>query len=184
MMKRGPIAMAAVAALLVTLFGGSVAASALDSGVSLASIYVYDASLVPPAAAAATTPRADTRIGAFRIYDGSREVSPSRMRVSGAVSAAKGAERTLGPRFAPGKWLPHFEKHAGEFGYKNSVEYLKGVRDLVGREGVETFTRANGDRLFYDAARNEFAAMRPDGVLRTYFRPKDGADYWRTQIGG
>jgi hypothetical protein len=103
---------------------------------------------------------------------------------AGCCVAAKRAERTLGPRFTPGKWLPHFEKHAGEFGYKNSVEYLKGVRDLVGREGVETFTRANGDRLFYDAARNEFAAMRPDGVLRTYFRPKDGADYWRTQIGG
>lgn len=30
----------------------------------------------------------------------------------------------------------------------------------------------------------EFAAMRPDGVLRSYFRPKQGADYWREQIGG
>lgn len=104
--------------------------------------------------------------------------------VSDGVSAAKGAEKTLGPRFAPGKWLPHCEKHAAEFGYKNSVDYLKGARSLVGREGVETFTRANGDRLFYDAARNEFAAMRPDGVLRTYFRPKSGGDYWKSQTGG
>ena len=100
------------------------------------------------------------------------------------AQAAKGAERTLGPRFAPGKWLPHFEKHAAEFGYKNSVEYLKGARDLVGREGVQTFTGSNGDRLFYDAARNEFAAMKPDGVLRTYFRPKNGSSYWQGQTGG
>lgn len=102
----------------------------------------------------------------------------------GGKLAAKGAERTLGPRFAPGRWLPHFEKHASEFGYKNSVEYLKGARDLVGREGVETFTRTNGDRLFYDAARNEFAAMKPDGVLRTYFRPKNGSSFWQGQTGG
>jgi pyocin large subunit-like protein len=26
--------------------------------------------------------------------------------------------------------------------------------------------------------------VKPDGVLRTYFRPQDGIDYWTTQIGG
>lgn len=88
------------------------------------------------------------------------------------------------PRFAPGRWLPHFEKHAAEFGYRTPVEYLRGARDLVGRNGVQTFTRSNGDRLFYDAARNEFAVMRPDGVLRTYFRPQNGSEYWRIQTGG
>jgi RHS repeat-associated protein/uncharacterized repeat protein (TIGR02059 family) len=96
--------------------------------------------------------------------------------------AEEGTE--LGPRFAPGRWLSHFESHGAEFGYENSVQYLKGARELVGREGVETYTRANGDRLFYDPATNEFVAMRSDGVLRTYFRPKAGADYWKGQTGG
>jgi Bacterial TSP3 repeat len=97
--------------------------------------------------------------------------------------AAEASTKTL-PRFAPGRWLPHFEKHAAEFGYRTPVEYLKGARDLVGRGGVQTFTRANGDKLFYDAARNEFAVVKPDGVLRTYFRPQNGSEYWRTQTGG
>jgi Bacterial TSP3 repeat len=111
-----------------------------------------------------------------------------RTRLAGAgvlrgADAAAATTRAL-PRFAPGRWLPHFEKHAAEFGYRTPVEYLRGARDLVGREGVQTFTRTNGDRLFYDAARNEFAVLKPDGVLRTYFRPQNGSQYWRSQTGG
>ena len=111
-----------------------------------------------------------------------------RTRLAGAgvlrgADAAAATTRTL-PRFAPGRWLPHFEKHAAEFGYRTPVEYLGGARDLVGRQGVQTFTRTNGDKLFYDAARNEFAVLKPDGVLRTYFRPQNGSEYWRIQTGG
>jgi hypothetical protein len=111
-----------------------------------------------------------------------------RTRLAGAgvlrgADAAAAATKAL-PRFAPGRWLPHFEKHAAEFGYRTPVEYLRGARDLVGRSGVQTFTRSNGDRLFYDAARNEFAVLKPDGVLRTYFRPQNGSEYWRIQTGG
>ncbi len=111
-----------------------------------------------------------------------------RLRLAGAgvlrgADAAAATTKAL-PRFAPGRWLPHFEKHAAEFGYRTPVEYLRGARDLVGREGVQTFTRTNGDKLFYDAARNEFAVLKPGGVLRTYFRPQNGSEYWRIQTGG
>ena len=108
-----------------------------------------------------------------------------RTRLAGA-GVLRGTEVTTTalPRFQPGRWLPHFEKHAAEFGHRTPVEYLRGARDLVGRSGVQTFTRSNGDRLFYDAARNEFAVLRPDGVLRTYFRPQNGSAYWRSQTGG
>jgi hypothetical protein len=111
-----------------------------------------------------------------------------RTRLAGA-GVLRGADATAAatkalPRFAPGRWLPHFEKHAAEFGYRTPVEYLRGARDLVGREGIQTFTRTNGDKLFYDAARNEFAVLKPDGVLRTYFRPQNGSEYWRIQTGG
>ena len=108
----------------------------------------------------------------------------ARLLASGVLRGADIAATTTKalPRFQPGRWLPHFEKHAAEFGYRTPVEYLKGARDLVGRSGVQTFTRTNGDKLFYDAARNEFAVLRPDGVLRTYFRPTDGPNYWLEQI--
>ena len=90
----------------------------------------------------------------------------ARLLASGVLKGADVAAATTKalPRFQPGRWLPHFEKHAAEFGYRTPVEYLKGARDLVGRSGIQTFTRANGDKLYYDAARNEFAVMKPDGV--------------------
>ena len=45
-----------------------------------------------------------------------------------------------------------------------------------------TSPRTNGDKRFSRAARNEVAVMEPDGVLRTYFRPTDGPNYWLEQI--
>lgn len=167
--------------LALAAFGGLVTASswavsdaAHPSG---APSYSYDPS------APSTTPADNAHTDAGRARRSTSNASRSSSSIS-RVRATKAGEKTLGPRFTPGKWLPHFEKHGAEFGYKNSMEYVKGARDLVGREGVEAFTRTNGDRLFYDAAKNEFAAMRPDGVLRTYFRPKTGAAYWKGQTGG
>lgn len=176
------LAIALAIAAGLGLFGVTVATA--DFNYDAPAHVVAPPERVAPVASPSTTATPNARIVALVARPAPTGVRRASTSSSSLSRAAKAGERTLGPWFAPGKWLPHFEKHAGEFGYKNSVEYLKGARDLVGREGVETFTRANGDRLFYDAARNEFAAMRPDGVLRTYFRPRDGADYWRTQIGG
>ena len=47
--------------------------------------------------------------------------------------------------------------------------------------GVETMTRPNGDKLIYDPKANLFAVARKDGAPRTFFKPRDGADYWKQQ---
>jgi RHS repeat-associated protein len=95
----------------------------------------------------------------------------------------KGASRGQ-DAFAAGKWLTHFEKHGAEFGYKNSVEYLRGGQKLLqGGPGVETFVRKNGDTLFYREATNEFGVRTQDGIIRTYFKPVEGKQYWSNQTG-
>ena len=120
------------------------------------------------------------------------KLSPStraRLANSGLLKGVDGAAETAKalPRFEPGRWLKHFDDHAAEFGYRTPVEYLRGARDFVARKDLETFTRVggrtDGDRLFYDQASNTFAVLRKDGVLRTYFRPRDGRAYWLKQIG-
>lgn len=84
----------------------------------------------------------------------------------------------------PEKLLEHFQKHGSEFGYQTADEYLQGARSLTGGgTGIETFTRANGDKLFYNTATNEFGVMSKDGIIRTYFKPVEGVDYWLSQIG-
>ena len=97
-----------------------------------------------------------------------------------AVKAARQGQRVC----APGRWLEHFEKHGAELGYKTSVEYLRGAQRLTaGDEGVQTFVRANGDSLFYNVATNEFAALNREGLIRTYFKPAQGSEYWLRQTG-
>jgi pyocin large subunit-like protein len=84
----------------------------------------------------------------------------------------------------PEKLLEHFQKHGAEFGFQTADEYLQGARALTsGGKGIETITRANGDRLFYNAATNEFGVLSKAGVIRTYFKPVEGLDYWLRQIG-
>jgi len=78
----------------------------------------------------------------------------------------------------------HFNTHGAEFGYKSADDYLRGARELTsGGNGIETFTRSNGDKLFYNPSTNEFGVLTKNGVIRTYYKPKEGIDYWRKQIG-
>jgi pyocin large subunit-like protein len=81
-------------------------------------------------------------------------------------------------RFAAGKWLSHFAKHGSRLGFKTSIEYLRGAQALTrGGPGVSKFQRGT-DTLFYKAATNEFAVLTNKGIIRTYFKPKDGIRYW------
>ena len=85
------------------------------------------------------------------------------------------------PNFAPGRLQSHFERHGAEFGYRTAEEYLQGARALVqGGEGVETLARG-GDTLYYRASTNEFGVMSRERVIRTYFKPVQGARYFANQ---
>jgi pyocin large subunit-like protein len=97
-----------------------------------------------------------------------------------AASAAPRPVATL-PNFAPGRLQSHFEKHGAEFGYRTAEEYLQGARALVaGGEGVETLARG-ADTLYYRATTNEFGVMSRERVIRTYFKPVQGAKYFTNQ---
>lgn len=88
--------------------------------------------------------------------------------------------------FRRGKLEAHFEKHRGEWPFRISkAEYERGARDLLrapsGRN-ILGHTRANGDILRYDKAKNVFACMAPDGKIRTCFRPAKKIHYWNEEI--
>jgi pyocin large subunit-like protein len=42
-------------------------------------------------------------------------------------------------------------------------------------------SRTNSDTLFYNKATNEFAVKASDGIIRTYFKPTDGINYFNNQ---
>jgi pyocin large subunit-like protein len=78
----------------------------------------------------------------------------------------------------------HFKKHAAEFGNITKEQYLKGAQDLVSSKpggNILTKVRPNGDTIFYNKISNEFAVKTSDGIIRTYFKPTDGINYFNRQ---
>lgn len=77
----------------------------------------------------------------------------------------------------------HCDKSGPDIGAKSLDECLTKVHAFIDHPptGAETMTRPNGDRLIYDPKGNLFAVARKDGAPRTFFKPRDGADYWKQQ---
>jgi RHS repeat-associated protein len=119
------------------------------------------------------------------LFDLTAAVGPAEVKagILFVATAKSGADRLIG--FAAGRWLEHFQKHGAEFGAKTAVEYLRGANALIRggiAEGVETFVRKGGDRLFYRESTNEFAVLARDGkTIRTYFKPREGRQYFDKQ---
>jgi hypothetical protein len=111
------------------------------------------------------------------------EAGLARLAVRGGVGLFRGFQGARVAQFASRAVLTsHFERHGAEFGAKTAKAYLRQAQSFVRREGLDSVTRSNGDRLLYDAAKNEFAAVAKDGTIRTYFKPKRGAEYWLDQL--
>ena len=110
----------------------------------------------------------------------------TRLRLRPARGPRAAETTAVLPRFKPGRWLPHFDDHAAEFGYKTPVEYLRGARDFVARIRRDVHPRRRPHQRRQALLRRGpqlFAVLKKDGVLRTYFRPKEGSEYWMSQIG-
>lgn len=77
----------------------------------------------------------------------------------------------------------HCDKSGEDIGAKSLDECLTKVHAFIDHPptGAQTMTRPNGDRLIYDPKGNLFAVARKDGAPRTFFKPRDGADYWKQQ---
>ena len=80
----------------------------------------------------------------------------------------------------------HFIKHKNEFigKFRNAEEYLKGAQNFFKRESddIIQYTRKNGDIIRYDTKNNIFGVITEDGTIKTMFKPKEGMEYFKTQI--
>ena len=76
----------------------------------------------------------------------------------------------------------HWDKHSSEFPGWTSEQYLARARELLSMQlvdgEVEQGTRSDGSISRYCYSANEFVATTNDGNLRTFFRPKQGREYW------
>jgi pyocin large subunit-like protein len=99
------------------------------------------------------------------------------------------ASETVRPRsnigFANEKRLEeHYEKHGAEFGRITKQDYLRQAQLLrdaaVGGPVLQT-VREDGVTTKFDRQTGAFVAFNPNGVIRTFFKPRDGERYFRRQ---
>ncbi|WP_150132159.1 hypothetical protein [Dokdonella koreensis] len=77
--------------------------------------------------------------------------------------------------------MQHWRKHRHRLPeFANAVQYVEAANTFLRRPpaGTLTKTRANGDRLYYDPARNLLGVASWQGLPRTLFRPYSGMGYW------
>lgn len=76
-----------------------------------------------------------------------------------------------------------FRTNGEDFGAATAEDYLRQVQAFTTRPpaGTERVERANGDILLYQASTNTFAVVSRQGVPKTMFKPRGGAEYWAEQ---
>jgi len=92
--------------------------------------------------------------------------------------------RGHGPGFkSPDRLEEHFHKHGSEFGKITVQDYLaraQQLRDIPAHGEVLELRRGDGVICRFDRASGAFLAFDPDGIIRTFFKPRDGENYfWR-----
>ena len=103
---------------------------------------------------------------------------------SGPADVKKADSSRPGIGFASQQKLrDHYQKHGREFGSISRDEYLRRAQELrdkgAGGDVLET-VRPDGVVSRFDQSTGSFIAFNRDGVIRTFFRPNDGAAYfWR-----
>ncbi|HKR87771.1 MAG TPA: hypothetical protein VJS38_06310 [Phenylobacterium sp.] len=160
-MRKAPLAAGALmAAALAVLAGCDNGPSAV--GKQAAGSQMATAGTTAPSAEA---PKVDHRKDPVKLVDGKPVWAASRR-----YSADESAQHA-------------FDRNGESFGAKNLDDYVRKAHAFVEHppKGVETFARANGDTLFYDAKANVFAVADKAGAPRTMFKPDDGAAYWQEQ---
>jgi pyocin large subunit-like protein len=78
----------------------------------------------------------------------------------------------------------HYKKHGAEFGRISQQEYLhlaQQLRDAPPSPDILQSVRPDGEFSKFDRKTGHFGAYNPDGTIRTFFIPKDGARYFRRQ---
>jgi len=79
-------------------------------------------------------------------------------------------------------WTSHFEKHGDEFPYNTKEEYLEGAIEVIENpDSLHKYEAEDGDEIYYLESENKIVFVTTDGIIRTYFRPSAGKDYYDRQ---
>jgi pyocin large subunit-like protein len=105
---------------------------------------------------------------------------------SGLFSGRQDSGSVAATGFFPGKLEEHYEEHGDDFKALLTIEeYEARAKNFFTREPTETtafFYDADGVLYRYDKDSNEFGMCRADGIMITYFLPRNKLIYWYRQV--
>ena len=79
----------------------------------------------------------------------------------------------------------HFQRHGEQMGCPSKESYNANAvkfANTVDRKNCVSFVAPNGTTFKYNKANGTFAAIKKDGIVITFFKPKEGYDYYKAQI--
>ena len=113
-----------------------------------------------------------------------------------ATQEQAGLERLASETYAsgtPNSWAnegtltDHYARHGADFGSQSMEDYAAKARDFFRDHGEGTIEvkidKTDGTIRVYDKASNTLGVYTPDGLTRTFFKPKAGLAYWLRQPG-
>ena len=76
----------------------------------------------------------------------------------------------------------HYQKHGVDMGFSSASDYeAAAVRVVQNRDSLHKLEAEDRDNVYYLERTNEFVIVSTDGYIRTYFKPRDGIDYFNRQ---
>lgn len=127
---------------------------------------------------------AETRTTSFATLPQLRNSSPNTSPNATAVTTSNRSDpplRRIGFR-SQQRLVDHYRKHGREFGNVTMAQYLAKAQDLrdapLSSKVVEA-EQSNGSISRFDRRSGAFIAFDSDLIIRTFFRPDDGEDYFR-----
>ena len=81
----------------------------------------------------------------------------------------------------PESMQKHYAKHGEEYGDISTESYVSLANELVNApasDDVEKIVRSDGSTAIYRFSTNDFLVVTKDGSIRTFFKPKNGKEYW------
>ena len=81
----------------------------------------------------------------------------------------------------PESMQKHYVKHGEEYGDISIESYLSLANELANMpvsDDVEKIVRSDGSTAIYRFSANDFLVVTKDGSIRTFFKPKNGKEYW------
>ena len=104
-----------------------------------------------------------------------------------AIQAAKGSTKLLTQGRFP-NFAKKFTKHSGEWSQWGSISknafYNRAVKlaDSPVGGSIRGFTSKQGYSFRFNSRTGEFLTTKPSGTIETFFRPKQGLDYYLKQV--